>query len=261
MSNLRVALIQIALRDGEPAGQRLERGLSLLESVRRPVDLVLFPELWTVGFFNFADYARVAEPLDGPIAARFSSAARNGSFWLHAGSMVERGSDGGLYNTSLLFDREGRLAASYRKTHLFSYQSEENKVLQAGDAVTGLATEIGHLGLTTCYDLRFPELYRCLSSRGVEINLIPATWPAARLEHWVLLTRARAVENLSYVLACNAAGSNGGHELGGNSLIIDPWGKVLAQASSEETILYGEIDRNAIVEIRGRFPALRDRRW
>ena len=255
-----VALIQIAVRDDEPSEMRLKRGLSIAESIARPVDLVMFPELWTVGFFNFPDYRRLAEPLDGPTAAQFSSLARKGKFWLHGGSIVERSSDGSLYNTSLLFDPAGERAASYRKAHLFGYQSEEKKILSAGDMVSNVETPIGNIGLTTCYDLRFPELYRSLSTRGVEVNLIASTWPSARLEHWMILTRSRAIENLCYVVACNAAGSNRGHALAGNSMIVDPWGTVVAQAASEEAVLYGEMNLSSVAEIRDRFPALRDRR-
>jgi predicted amidohydrolase len=253
-------LIQIAVADGEPPGPRLDRGLHLIESVDSSVGLVLLPELWTVGAFNFGEFGRAAEPLNGPTASRLAAAARQGKFWLHGGSIVERSPEGDLYNTSLLFDPAGRMAASYRKMHLFGFEFGEKAILRAGESIVDLGTDIGHLALTTCYDLRFPELYRCLSARGAEIMLVTSSWPSARLEHWLILTRARAIENLSYVVACNAAGAHGGHELAGNSLIIDPWGKVLARSSADEGMLYGEIDRESVSAIRAQFPALRDRR-
>lgn len=259
LSRYSVALVQINIRDEEPADSRLQRGLNLIDSLDHPVSLVVFPELWTVGFFNFERYATSAEPLDGPTAARLSQAAARGAFWLHGGSIVERSADGRLYNTSLLFNPAGKLAAFYRKIHLFGIQSAEKSVLRAGEQVMSVESEIGKLGLTTCYDLRFPELYRALSARGTEVSLVSATWPSARLDHWLLLLRARAIENLCYVLACNTSGSCAGVALAGNSLIVDPWGKVLAQASDQECLLYAEVDLEAVARIRSHFPALEDR--
>ena len=260
MSRCSVALVQIAVRDDESAAARLARGLDLLAKFDRPVQFAVLPELWTAGFFNFDQYASLAETLDGPTAKRLAEAASRGGFWLHGGSLIESAPDGNLYNTSLLFDPRGNLAATYRKIHLFGIDSAEKAILKGGESPVNLASEIGNLGLTTCYDLRFPELYRALSSRGAEVTLVCATWPAARLEHWLILARARAIENLSYVLACNAAGSNRGVDLGGNSIIIDPWGRVLAQAGDRESVVYAEINREEVAAIRARFPALGDRR-
>ncbi len=260
MSGFSVALIQVSTHDEESADSRLARGLGLLEKLDRPVLLVMFPELWTVGFFNFDRYERTAEPLNGPTAARLSAAAARGGFWLHGGSMIERSPEGNLYNTSLLFHPAGKLAAAYRKMHLFGFQAGENAILNAGESPVDLHSEIGHLALTTCFDLRFPELYRRYSGCGAEVALITSAWPTARLEHWLVLTRARAIENLFYVLGCNGAGSNRDCELAGNSLIIDPWGKVVAQAPAGECVLYGEVNLETVAEVRAEFPVLRDRR-
>jgi len=260
MVEFSVALIQISIRDEESPNARLARGVGLIEKLDRPSRLVMLPELWTAGFFNFDQYERLAEPLNGPTVARLAEAAIRGEFWLHGGSIIERSPEGNLYNTSVLFDPAGKLAAAYRKMHLFGFESGEKRILHCGESPVNVQSEIGHLALTTCYDLRFPELYRCLSSRGMELALITSAWPAARLEHWLVLTRARAIENLSYVLACNAAGTNRGHELAGNSIIIDPWGKVVAQAPAGECVLYGEVNLEDVAGVRSQFPALRDRR-
>ena len=182
MSRFSVALIQIAMRDDESAVSRLGRGIGLIEKIDHPVRLVMLPELWTVGFFNFDQYARLAEPLNGPTAARLSATAARGNFWLHGGSMIERSPEGNLYNTSLLFNPAGALVATYRKMHLFGFESGEKALLHAGESPVSLPSEIGNLAPTTCYDMRFPELYRCLSRRGVELALITSAWPAARLE-------------------------------------------------------------------------------
>lgn len=261
MAGFATALVQIAIQDGERPSARLERGLDVIETLDHSPKLVVFPELWTVGYFNVEEYELAAEPLDGTTVARLSIAARRRKLWLHGGSIVERSSGGSLYNTSLLFDPEGRLAASYRKTHLFGFTSGEKKILRAGESPVSFQAEIGNLGFTTCYDLRFPELYRCLSSRGAEAVFVASAWPAARLEHWVILARARAIENLFYVVACNAAGSNLGNELGGNSMIVDPWGNVVARAGPGECVLYGEMNLESVWTLRAQFPVLRDRRW
>jgi predicted amidohydrolase len=254
-----VALLQISHCPEESSQDRIERGLALLAELERRVQLAVFPELWTVGYFNFEEYARSAEPIPGPSSRRFSEVARDLGIWLHAGSIIER-SPQGLYNTSLLFAPDGSLRATYRKIHLFGYDSRESELLTPGDELTVAQTPFGVLALTTCYDMRFPELYRQLVQRGAEIFLVTAAWPYPRLEHWLILARARAIENLAYMVCCNASGRIREQQLLGNSLIIDPLGTPTARAGDDEQILYGTLDLDHVREVRARFPALRDRR-
>ena len=254
-----IALLQIGHRAKESCQDRIERGLALLARMERRVELAIFPELWTVGYFNFEEYEHHAEPIPGPSSRRFSAAARDLGIWLHAGSIIERSSQG-LYNTSLLFAPDGSLRATYRKIHLFGYDSRESKLLTPGDELTVIDTPFGVLALTTCYDIRFPELYRQLVQRGAEIFLVTAAWPYPRLEHWLVLARARAIENLAYMVCCNASGRMRDQQLLGNSLIVDPWGTPTARAGEGEQILYGALDPTHVREVRTTFPALRDRR-
>jgi predicted amidohydrolase len=184
------------------------------------------------------------------------AAAARAGVRLHAGSIVERDEAGNLYNTSLLFDADGTLAHTYRKVHLFGYGSREQELLTPGSQVRAH----GPLALSTCYDLRFPELFRAQVDDGSQLFLVAAAWPLARLAHWQLLLRSRALENQSFLLACNAAGRQGTVELAGRSAVVDPWGEVVAEAGAGAETLTVEIDPDLAVRARKEFPALADRR-
>ena len=255
---VRVALLQTALGDA-PKGERLARVVQLLGSLRdREMDLILLPELWNVGYFAFNDYKKGAEPLDGPTLTELASQAKELKSYILAGSILER-SGGRFFNTSVLLDREGRQVAVYRKIHLFSYRSREREILTPGEEPVVAKTELGRLGLSICYDLRFPELYRWEVDRGAQVFLVPAAWPAARIAHWELLARARALENQCFLLGCNAAGVEHGVRLGGHSLVVDPQGEVLARAGEAEEVLLAELDLAQVERTRTEFPVLADR--
>lgn len=179
--------------------------------------------------------------------------------WLHAGSVVERDGSGGLYNTSLVFDPEGGLRAAYRKIHRFGFDEGEAVVMGGGREIVTAAAPFGILGLATCYDLRFPEQFRLLVDAGAQILAIPAGWPSRRLEHWRLLARARAVESQAFVLACCTAGTHAGVEQAGHSMVVDPWGTVLAEAGPDEEVLHVDLDPGQVATVRAEFPVLRDR--
>ncbi|WP_055586416.1 carbon-nitrogen family hydrolase [Peterkaempfera griseoplana] len=255
---MRASLIQLAISDTESPDERRAR-VSALVSARSGDDLVLLPELWPLGGFSYDQWASGAEPLDGPTAEAMSAAARAAGVWLHAGSIVERDPDGPMYNTSLLFAPSGELCHTYRKIHRFGFDSGEAVAMGAGQEIVTAPTEHGTLGLATCYDLRFPELFRALLDAGAEILTVPAAWPRRRAAHWTLLARARAVEEQAFVLACNTAGTHGGVPQAGRSLVVDPWGEVLAEAGTGEEILTVEFDLATVAKARADFPVLRDR--
>jgi len=223
------------------------------------VDLIVLPEIWNVGYFNFEEYASGAEPIDGPTMTRLQGLADELDVYLHTGSIVEGDGDD-LYNTSGLVSPEGELLDTYRKVHLFGYESEESQLLTPGERVVTIKTEIGTVGLTTCYDLRFPELYRAMVDRGAELLLITSAWPAARLEHWQLLNRVRAIESQTFLAAANLTGTNGGVDLAGQSVVVDPWGIPLANAGTSERTATASVDLDDVVEVRENFPILGDRR-
>ncbi|MGW3986073.1 nitrilase-related carbon-nitrogen hydrolase [Streptomyces sp. NPDC004830] len=256
---MRAALLQIAVRPGEPAEERRLRAAALVRE-QRTADLVMLPELWTVGAFAFEAFAAHAEPLDGPTARAMGAAAADAQVWLHAGSIVERDPAGGLFNTSLVFDPAGRLHRTYRKIHRFGFDRGEAALLGRGEeAVTAPLGAGPTAGLATCYDLRFPEQFRLLVDAGAELLLVPAGWPAARRAHWSLLARARAVESQAYVLACGTAGEHAGVAQAGHSVVVDPWGEVVAEAGAGEETLLAELDPALVARTRAEFPALGDR--
>ncbi len=256
---MRIEVMQIATALDRPIQDRVaEICTRIAES--RDVDLVTLPELWPTGYFAFDDYEATAQPLDGPIRRQLGEAAAAAGIHLHAGSMVERDESGRLFNTSMLFAPDGSLAHVYRKFHLFGHQSRESALLRPGSEITTYPASFGQVGLSTCYDLRFPELYRVQVSQGAELFLVTAAWPAARLDHWRLHVRMRAVENQSFLLATNAAGTQHGVDLAGHSVLVDPWGEVLVEADTTPQALRVEVDLARVSRFRAEFPSLADRR-
>jgi predicted amidohydrolase len=271
---MRVALIQLGYGDDEPVAERRERAAALVRA-QAGHDLVVLPELWAPGGFSYRDWPQHAEPVDGPTAQAMGAAARDAGVVLHAGSVIEcataagdRGPEGrGLWNTSLLLGPDGSLLATYRKVHRFGFGSGEPRLLEAGEAVVtadvprpASGGSAVRLGLATCYDLRFPEMFRLLLDAGARVVVVPAAWPAARVAHWTLLARARAVEDQVLVLACNTAGTHAGHRMGGRSLAVGPSGELLAEAGDDEQVLSVEIDVDGLDAVREAFPVLADRR-
>ncbi|MGW5096055.1 carbon-nitrogen family hydrolase [Streptomyces nodosus] len=255
---MRASLIQIRVDDDESVDSRRQRAASLVRD-QAGADLVVLPELWTTGAFAYEEFAREAEHLDGPTYRVMAKAAGDAGVWLHAGSIPERDPDGNLYNTSLLFSPSGELAAVYRKIHRFGFDKGEAVLMGAGTEPVTVPLPGTTLGVATCYDLRFPELFRALVDAGAETLVIPAGWPERRRSHWTLLARARAVENQAFVLACGTAGTHAGVPQAGHSIVVDPWGEVLAEAGAEEEVLTVEFDPSKVAAVREQFPALKDR--
>jgi predicted amidohydrolase len=249
---IRAALIQLEIKDGSKE-ERLAHALELIDRAR-DADLILLPELWNVSYFDFERYRDESEPLEGLTIAALATRARELGAYILAGSIVER-EDGRLYNTSALIGPEGKVVAAYRKIHLFGYRSKEKELLTPGERVVVAETGLGTLGLSICYDLRFPELYRAQVDRGVQVFLVVASWPPARIGHWRLLARARALENQAFLLGCNATGPR----YGGHSLVIGPDGEILEEAADSEEVLEVELDLEEVTLTRAEFPALRDR--
>jgi predicted amidohydrolase len=253
---MRVTSIQLAMID-QPKEKNVDHALALIDQAPTS-DLILLPEIWPCGFFSFDRYQRDSEAIDGPIVSMLKAAARQQKCHIFMGSMVE--SDGGhLYNTSILLNPAGKIAARYRKIHLFGYQSEETALLKPGTDVVVADTPWGKSGLSTCYDLRFPELYRRMVDRGATFFLVASAWPLVRLEAWRLFNCCRAHENLAFLISCNCAGANQGKTYAGHSMIVDPLGQVLAEGAEEEQWVTAEIDPGQVDAARQEFPALDDR--
>ncbi|MFE5920864.1 carbon-nitrogen family hydrolase [Streptomyces sp. NPDC056468] len=255
---MRASLLQIDVNEGESVESRRVRVASLVRD-QAGADLVVLPELWTTGAFAYEEFGSEAEPLEGPTYEAMAKAASDAGVWLHAGSIPERDPDGPLYNTSVVFSPSGDLAAAYRKIHRFGFDKGEAVLMGAGEELVTVRLPGTTLGVATCYDLRFPELFRGLVDAGAETLVIPAGWPERRRAHWTLLAQARAVENQAFVLACGTAGTHAGVPQAGHSIVVDPWGEVLAQAGAEEQVLTVEFDPGKVAVTRDQFPALKDR--
>jgi predicted amidohydrolase len=253
---MRIASVQLGIAD-RPKTDTLRHVLELLDQTRGS-DLVMLPELWPSGFFAFDRYAADSQPIAGPLVQALRAKARELRIYLHTGSFVERdGPD--LFNTALLLSPDGEVLARYRKMHLFGYKSEERRLLRRGEEIVVVPTPWGRAGFATCYDLRFPELFRRMLDQGAEYYLVTSAWPQPREEAWVLLNRARAVENLAFVFACNCAGEVSGKRYVGRSMIVDPMGTVLADGGAEEGIVTAEVEMGQVNELRSEFPFLADR--
>jgi predicted amidohydrolase len=268
---MRIAVVQLAYGDDEGVAERVERVASMVRD-QRGADLIVLPELWAHGGFAYRTWGERAETLAGPTVTAVAAAARDVGAVVHAGSVVERARKGagpaelgaqgrGLWNTSVLLDSDGHVLASYRKIHRFGFGEGEPTLMEAGDdVVTCRLPGGGVAGLATCYDLRFPELFRLLLDAGAELVLVPAAWPLARVGHWSLLGRARAVENQSVVVQCNTAGTHAGVAMGGRSQVVAPTGEVLAEAGGGEEVLVVDVDLADVAAYRRAFPVLADRR-
>lgn len=264
MTGLRVRCLQVEPGDPERALAEVERA--------SPGDLVVLPELWPAGYFAFDRYRAVATPLDGPLLGADGELARLAGrlgITLHAGSVLEAGAGGVLHNTSAVFGPDGRRLAVYRKVHVFGYRSREQELVTGGTEVATYPLAAPgpragaapfRAGMATCYDLRFPELFRAMADE-VACFVVPAAWPAARTEHWSALLRARAIEDQAFVVGCNAAGTDHGVAVAGRSAVVDPWGAVVAEAGEGPGQLEVTIDLEIAAAARSEFPALADRRW
>ena len=248
----------------------LGRAQALIEvAASRGARLVALPEHFGC-YGHAADTAKAAQPLDGPLVNRFRVLAANLQIFLLLGSFPERTPGKARpYNTSLLLDPRGKIIAHYRKLHLFDVDlpggpaHRESECTHPGEEVVTavLPGTSFTAGLAICYDLRFPELFRIQVSRGANLLLLPAAFTATTgRDHWEVLLRARAIENMAYVVAPAQFGHHApGRQSYGRSLIIDPWGTVLAQAPDGEGVIFAPLDYDRVQRLRRELPALRHR--
>ncbi len=267
MNTALVSLMQISSDDSESAQQRYQRVIKELSDIANPTnsdslekkpDLIMLPELWHGGAFNIDQSVSLATTFPGPISDDICDIASTYGVWIHAGSFIEK-LNGSLYNSSLLIDSQGEIITTYKKIHLFGFSEGESKYLANGEELVCVATPLGMTALTTCYDLRFPELFRKLNEKGATCILMTSGWPEIRSEHWNVLTKARAIENQSIFIGCNGVGETSGTKLCGNSVVIDAWGNILNKVSNEEKVINVEIDLQNVNVVREKLPVLADR--
>ena len=223
-------------------------------------DVVVLPELWSIGFSTevFRRIGELAEPENGPALTLLRELAREHQVWVAGGSIATLQSDGTARNTAFLIDRQGNLVGDYSKIHLFSLQ-EEQTAFQPGTRAEVYDTEFGRVGMMICYDIRFCELSRIYALKQAQFLITTANFPNPRVSHWRNLLIARAIENQMYVVACNRVGSTPECTYPGHSIIIDPWGNVVAEAGEEEEILCGSTDPQQVQAVRSQIQVFQDR--
>jgi len=265
---LRVGVVQMTSTEDLAANLAAAREF-VGEAAQRGAELVALPE-------NFAFLRREGEPipcaqsLDDEIVTTVRALARDHGVWLLGGTFPEATADARVHNTSVLAAPDGTLAAVYRKIHLFDVDLREggggtfseSAVVAPGDEVVVAETPFGKIGLSVCYDVRFPELFREMSARGADLLAVPSAFaPETGKDHWEVLLRARAIENQAFVLAPAQCGRHSADRRSyGRSLVIDPWGVVLAQAVDRPALLIADCDLDGLERVRGALPALRHRR-
>jgi len=270
MQSFRAAAVQ--LRAGPDKPINLAAGA---EQVRHAAGegarLVALPELFAWSG-PASEEAAQAETVPGPASESLGRLARELGIWLVAGSLLERDEPSGAarcFNTCLLFGPDGALAARYRKIHLFdvaidgAVAARESSTRQPGSEIVHAGTELGSIGLAVCYDLRFPELFRRLAVDGVEIVVMPSAFTAPTgAAHWHTLVRARAIENQCFVVAPNQFGATShGFDSYGHSIIVDPWGEILAEAGADgPCIVAADLDGERLEQVRRKLPSLEHRR-
>ena len=263
---LRIAAVQMNSKNDKD--QNIATALRLIDrAAAEGARLIALPEVWSFLGDDEGSQA-AAEPIPGPITDLLAERARRHDVYIHGGSFQERrAGDPRLYNTTVLIDPRGEIIAKYSKIHMFdvvldgvaSYQ--ESATISPGDEIVTAQVDDFTVGLTICYDLRFPELYRILALKGAELIFQPAAFTLTTgKDHWEPLIRARAIENTVYMCSPAQVGSYAeGKWCWGRSMIVNPWGTVLATAPDEETVIHATIDKETLAKVRRQVPSLANR--
>lgn len=254
---MKIALAQFNVKTGETDANVATAREYITRAARLRAELVVLPELWSSGYDleNCLVHARTSET---KILPALNKLARRHKLYI-AGSVIKAGARGRVLNSAVLTEPGSGKHRIYSKVHLFG-PMREPQFLAPGDATPTFQLPFGSTALAICYDLRFPELFRKYALKGARLVIVCAQWPAARVEHWRTLVRARAIENQLFVAACNRVGTSEGTSFGGHSMIVDPWGEVLCEGKATAALLTADIDFRAVDESRSRISSLRDRR-
>ncbi len=254
---MKIACLQMDIAFGDPETNYQKAAEWLKQASDAGCELAVLPELWTTGY----DLTRLDEIADkGAERAKAFFVSKAKQYGMHiVGGSVANDTGNGVQNTMVIVSKDGEVIHEYSKLHLFRLMNEEKYLIDGTD--DGLFELAGEkMAGFICYDIRFPEWFRKQVINGARVLFVPAEWPLARVDHWRTLLIARAIENQAYVVACNRAGSDPDNKFAGNSLVIGPWGEVIAEAGENEEMLIGNIDFDAIDEIRSRIPVFEDRR-
>lgn len=263
MRKFMVAAVQMDTQNDKQANWR-QMAAFIDEAAAKGAQLVAFPEVVNI----LSEEPQYAEAIPGPTTELLAAKAREHHIWIHGGSISEVNPDGPrTYNTTVLVNPQGEIVARYSKLHNFDMtlpdgsSVRESDRKEPGKEVVTVETELGHLGFAICYDMRFPELFRLMTLAGAQIIFLPAnfTMPTGK-DHWEPILRARAIENGCYIIAPNQVGVKEKFVAYGNSMIVDPWGTVIARASDKPGLILAEIDLDYLDDVRRRNPSVANRR-
>jgi omega-amidase len=265
-NNFRIAICQMNVVDNKEIN--LDKATKMIgEASKNGAEMVILPEMFNCPYdtSKFQDYA---ESMDNSISLKsVSNAAADSGVYLIAGSIPEL-HDGKLYNSSFIFDRDGKVINIHRKMHLFDINVpneitfKESEIITAGNNITVFETDLAKIGVAICYDMRFPELFRLMTIKGAELVVVPGafnmtTGPA----HWETTIRARAIDNQTFMaVASPSRNIDLAYIAYGHSMVVDPWGNIIAEASEDEEIIYATIDKDFIYKVRNELPLLKNRR-
>lgn len=254
---MKITCLQIDIQFGNPIVNKRTVEKEVAKAMSEAPDVIVLPELWTTGY----DLIRLDEIADenGEASKNFLAKLAKQYHVNIVGGSIAKKTVNGTTNTMYVFNKEGDCVSEYSKVHLFKLM-DEHLYLQAGNSKGHFKlNEIACAGVI-CYDIRFPEWLRVHTTEGAEIIFVVAEWPLARLDHWRTLLISRAIENQCYVVSCNRSGKDPNNEFAGHSMIIDPWGRILAEAGVESTSLTTTLDLQKVTQVRKQIPILTDRR-
>lgn len=252
-----ISLGQMDVVRGQVETNKTAVSTMVAEAARRGSRLIVLPELWPTGY-DLQRAAAYATGVDEGLFVEVSALARQHGVAI-VGSQLCLLDEGTIGNTAVYFDEKGGNLGSYHKIHLFGAMGEDS-TLSAGSSLTLVETGWGKVGLSICYDLRFPELFRAYALAGAQAVIVTAEWPRPRLAHWRTLLRARAIENQMFVIACNRVGTTGSTEFFGHSCILDPCGEVIAEAGEQADLISATLDMAQVTAVRASMPIFDDRR-
>ncbi len=254
---MRVAAVQYDIGLGRVKSNCERAGELLHQAAANGAELVLLPELWNCGYL-LTKLERLAQSSNGQCVTMLREIAAKENIFIVGGSIAEKkGID--YYNTSIAIDNNGDIVEKYRKVHLFSHGLMENQYFKSGNEWAFCKFKDITIGMTICYDLRFPEFIRNLTLRGAQLLTVPAAWPLSRLREWRILCKARAVENSCFVIAANSTDTKE-NIYPGSSMIISPLGEVLAELDNQEGVIYADLDFSICDEVKRKINVYEDRR-
>lgn len=268
--DLNIACVQFTAVDGEKDAT-VAKALDLIErAAKQGAKLIVLPEVWTgLGYSTPTAYKEIAEPIPGPTTDKLGALAKR--YGCHiVGSTYESVAGGTMYNTASLIGPDGKVIGLYRKTHLFDAPKrkdikpgmQESDKVTAGDTLPVFETAIGRIGVSVCSDLRFPEIYRVMALKGADIIVCASAFLSPRFDHWEFFLRARACENQVFVAASGQVGIEPKSGIGfvGRSMIVDPWGTIVATASDTECFVAATVDLDFAEKVKGWYPLMDQRR-